>query len=83
MAMTDVTLNAWLLFGHAGRHSAGTEVVTRRGPGDVHRYTYADFARRAQRLMHALDRLGCPSGERVATLAWNGYRHLECYRVVR
>jgi fatty-acyl-CoA synthase len=82
MAMMDVPLNAWLLFGHAGRHFADAEVVTRRGPGDVHRYTYADFARRAQRLMHALDRLGCPAGERVATLAWNSYRHLECYFAV-
>jgi fatty-acyl-CoA synthase len=82
MAMMDVPLNAWLLFGHAARHFADTEVVTRRGPGDVHRYTYGDFARRAQQLMHALDRLGIPAGERVATLGWNGYRHLECYFAV-
>jgi fatty-acyl-CoA synthase len=79
MAMMDVPLNAWLLFGHASRHFADTEVVTRREPGDVHRYTYADFARRAQQLMHALDRLGVAAGERVATLSWNSYRHLECY----
>ncbi len=79
MAMMDVPLNAWLLFGHAARHFADTEVVTRRGPGDVHRYTYADFARRAQQLMHALDRLKLDEGERVATLGWNSYRHLECY----
>jgi fatty-acyl-CoA synthase len=80
--MTDVPLNSWLLFGHAARHFAGTEVVTRLGPGNVHRYTYADFARRAQQLMHALDRLGVPEGERVATLGWNSYRHLECYFAV-
>jgi acyl-CoA synthetase (AMP-forming)/AMP-acid ligase II len=82
MAMMDVPLNAWLLFGHAARHFGDTEVVTRRGPGDVHRYTYADFARRAQQLMHALDRLGVAEGERVATLGWNSYRHLECYFAV-
>lgn len=82
MAMMDVPLNAWLLFGHAARHFADTEVVTRRDPGEVHRYTYADFARRAQRLMHALDRLGAGDGERVATLGWNSYRHLECYFAV-
>jgi len=82
MSMMDVPLNAWLLFGHADRHFGDTEVVTRRGPGDVHRYTYADFARRAQQLMHALDRLGVAEGERVATLAWNSYRHLECYFAV-
>jgi acyl-CoA synthetase (AMP-forming)/AMP-acid ligase II len=79
MAMMDVPLNAWLLFGHASRHFADTEVVTCREPGDVHRYRYADFARRAQQLMHALDRLGLAEGERVATLSWNSYRHLECY----
>ncbi|MFA5787923.1 MAG: long-chain fatty acid--CoA ligase, partial [Actinomycetota bacterium] len=48
-------------------------------PGQIHRYTYADFGRRSQQLMHALDRLGLEWGDRVATLAWNSYRHLECY----
>jgi len=79
MAMMDVPLTSWLLFSHASTHFAGTEVVTRLGTGDVHRYTYADFARRSQQLMHALDRLGIQEGERVATLGWNSYRHLECY----
>ncbi len=82
MGMMDVPLNAWLLFGHAARHFADTEVVTSRGPGDIHRYTYADFAHRAKQLMHALDRLGIAEGDRVATLGWNGYRHLECYFAV-
>jgi fatty-acyl-CoA synthase len=82
MAMMDVPLNSWLLFSHAATHFGRTQVVTRLGPGDVHRYTYADFARRAQQLMHALDQLGIPAGERVATLGWNSYRHLECYFAV-
>jgi fatty-acyl-CoA synthase len=79
MTMMDVPLNAWLLFEHAPKHFGDTEVVSRLGPGRTHRYTYQDFARRTQRLMHALDRLGLGAGERVATLAWNTYRHLECY----
>jgi len=79
MGMMDVPLNSWLLFSHAATHVADTEVVTRLVSGEVHRYTYADFARRARQLMQALDRLGIPEGERVATLAWNSYRHLECY----
>ena len=79
MAMMDVQLNSWLLFEHAPRHFGTTEVVTHLGPEGVHRYTYTDFARRAQQLMHALDQLGIGQGERVATLAWNSYRHLECY----
>jgi fatty-acyl-CoA synthase len=77
--MMDVPLNAWLLFDHAPRHFADVEVVTRMVDGAVHRYTYADFGRRSQQLMHALDRLGLDAGDRVGTLAWNHYRHLECY----
>ena len=80
MAMMDVPLNAWLLFGHAARHFADTEVVTRGEPGDIHRYTYADFARRAQQLMHALDRLGVAEGERVATLGWAVFGYLATRR---
>ncbi len=79
MAMMESPLNSWMLFSHAERYFGATEVVTQLAPGQRHRYTYADFAKRAQQLMHALDRLGLEEGARVATLAWNGYRHLECY----
>jgi fatty-acyl-CoA synthase len=79
MAMMDIPLNSWLLFEHAERHHGSTEIVTRLPSGSTHRYTYADFSRRAQQLMHALDALGIEAGERVATLAWNSYNHLECY----
>jgi fatty-acyl-CoA synthase len=79
MAMMDLPLNSWMLFNHAGRYFGATEVVTQVSAQERHRYTYADFSRRAQQLMHALDRIGSADGERVATLAWNGYRHLECY----
>lgn len=82
MAMMDAPLNSWLLFGHAPRYFHDTEVVSRLADGRVHRYTYADFGRRAQQLMHALDLLGLERGDRVATLAWNGYRHLEAYWAV-
>jgi len=77
--MMDVELNAWLLFGHAGSHHGRAEIVSRMPDGAVHRYTYAEMARRSQQLMHGLDRLGIEPGARVATLAWNGYRHLEAY----
>ncbi|MFC7220210.1 long-chain-fatty-acid--CoA ligase [Streptomyces polyrhachis] len=82
MAMMDTPLNAWLLFPHAPRYFRDTEVVTRFPDGLVHRYTYAEFGRRAQRLMHALDALGLSPDARVATLAWNTYRHLEAYWAV-
>ncbi|MGW5865222.1 long-chain fatty acid--CoA ligase [Streptomyces sp. NPDC055239] len=79
MTMMDTPLNTWLLFNHAPRYFHDTEVVTHRADGSVHRYTYADFGRRAQQLMHALDALGLDRDATVATLAWNGYRHLEAY----
>ncbi len=82
MAMMETPLNTWLLFGHAPRYFPDTEVVTRLPDGRVHRYTYAAFARRAQQSMHALDALGLAPDDRVATLAWNGYRHLEADRAV-
>jgi fatty-acyl-CoA synthase len=77
--MMDVALGAWMLFDHAPRYFGDTEVVSQVQPGVLHRQTYADFGRRAQQLMHGLDRLGIEPGARVATLAWNGHRHLELY----
>ena len=63
----------------AERHHGDGEVVSRRVEGDIHRYTWADVARRARQVAHALDQQQLPAGSRVATLAWNGYRHLELY----
>jgi fatty-acyl-CoA synthase len=78
-SMMDVPLTTWLLFSTAQRHHHRAEVVSRLPSGDIHRYTYADFALRAQQLMNALDALEIDAGERVATLAWNSYRHVEAY----
>jgi hypothetical protein len=46
------------------------------------RYGYRELAQRSRQLAQALQRLGVRSGDRVATLAWNGYRHLELYYAV-
>jgi fatty-acyl-CoA synthase len=78
-AMMDVPLDLWLLLNNAQRHHHRTAVVSRLSGGDIHRYTYADLARRAHQLMSALDTMGVEVGERVATLAWNSYRHAEAY----
>jgi 3-(methylthio)propionyl---CoA ligase len=67
------------LIDHAGRHHGEAEIVSRRVEGDLHRTTYRDTAARARRVANALDRLGLAFSDRVATLAWNGYRHLELY----
>ena len=78
-SMMDVPLSAWLLLDNARRHHRRTEVVSRLASGETHRYTYAELTTRAHQLMGALDALGVAPGERVATLAWNSYRHVEAY----
>jgi acyl-CoA synthetase (AMP-forming)/AMP-acid ligase II len=67
------------LIRHAARHAADTEIVSKRVEGDLHRTTWGQVERRARQVAQALKRLGCAEGDRVATLAWNGYRHLELY----
>jgi len=57
------------------------EIVTKR-EDRLHRYTYADLARRTHQLANVLTRLGVKQGDRVATLAWNNYRHLELYYAI-
>jgi acyl-CoA synthetase (AMP-forming)/AMP-acid ligase II len=54
------------------------EIITLRADG-VHRYTYGDFAGRVKRLANVLAGLGIGAGDRVGTIAWNNYRHLELY----
>ncbi len=63
----------------AARHHHDAQLVSRRVEGDLHRYTYHDAARRSRQLANALDALGLAHGDRVGTLAWNGYRHFELY----
>jgi len=66
----------------AARHFGSNEIVSRRVEGDLHRYTYRECEARARRMAHVLQGLGVQMGDRVATLAWNGYRHLELYYAV-
>jgi fatty-acyl-CoA synthase len=66
----------------AARHYGSSEIVSRRVEPDMtelHRYSYRDCELRARRLAQALGDRGVAMGERVGTLAWNGYRHLELY----
>jgi acyl-CoA synthetase (AMP-forming)/AMP-acid ligase II len=63
----------------AERHHGDGEIVSRRVEGDIHRYTYKDVGRRSRQVANALDGLKLAFSDRVATLAWNGYRHLELY----
>jgi acyl-CoA synthetase (AMP-forming)/AMP-acid ligase II len=63
----------------ADRHHGEGEVVSRRVEGDIHRYTYKEVAARSRQVANALDGWQLGFSNRVATLAWNGYRHLELY----
>jgi fatty-acyl-CoA synthase len=55
------------------------EVISRLPDRSIHRYTYRDFAKRSKKLAVALQQLGVGEGDRVATLCWNHYQHLEAY----
>ena len=63
----------------ADRHHGDGEIVSRRVEGDIHRSHWSKIARRARQVANALDSLKLNAGDRVATIAWNGYRHLELY----
>ncbi len=78
-SMMQVPLLISSLLVHAERHHGEQEVVSRRVEGDIHRTTFRELASRSRRMANALARLGIKSGERVATLAWNGDRHVEVY----
>jgi 3-(methylthio)propionyl---CoA ligase len=67
---------------HAERHHGEQQVVSRRVEGDIHRITYRELAARSRRMANAVAALGVKFGDRVATLAWNGYRHMELYYAV-
>src|SRR5438552_3757597 len=77
--MMDFPLTLAAIFRRAERLFPRRAVVTRRADKSIHRYTYGDFAARARRLATALQQLGVKPGDRVATLAWNQYQHLEAY----
>ena len=81
--MQDDPLNLAQILEHAGRFHGQTEVVTRRvEDGSIHRYTYADALRRTKKLASGLKKLGMRFGDRVATMGWNTYRHLEAWYAI-
>jgi fatty-acyl-CoA synthase len=67
---------------HADLNYGDREIVSVTADNPLHRYTYADCFRRARQLANALDKLGLARGDRIATLAWNDYRHLESYYAI-
>ncbi|MBL8549442.1 MAG: long-chain-fatty-acid--CoA ligase [Hyphomonadaceae bacterium] len=77
--MQDVPLTLDRLFDHAARWHGAREIVSRDADGRVSRTTYAGAHARAKQVSNALRAMGVREGERVATLAWNGARHLEAW----
>ena len=77
--MMDTPLLISSILRHADRNYGDQEIVSVTGDNPRHRYTYADCFRRSRQLANALDRLGLEKGDRIATLAWNDFRHLEAY----
>src|SRR6185295_5103938 len=77
--MMDMPLLISSLIRHAERHHGATEIVSKTVEGTIHRYNYREAHARARRLANALSSLGIKKQDRVATLAWNGFRHFEIY----
>ena len=67
---------------HAEKNYPNREIVSVTADNPRHRYTYKDFAVRTRQLANALDALGAEFGDRIGTLAWNDYRHLELYYAI-
>ncbi len=77
MMSYELTLTHFL--DRAERYFRNTEIVSRMPDKTLHRYTYQIFVKRAKQLAGALAKAGLKPGDRVATLMWNHYAHLEAY----
>src|SRR6478752_5784974 len=77
--MQDWPLLCHRVIDHADKQHGDRTVVSRSVEGPLHRTTYAQVRSRALRLAKRLERDGIKLGDRVATLAWNTWRHLESW----
>jgi acyl-CoA synthetase (AMP-forming)/AMP-acid ligase II len=77
--MQDRPLLISSLIEFAALNHSDEEIVSRTVEGPIHRYTYKDCAIRSRQLAKALEKLGVEQGDRISTVAWNGYRHVEIY----
>src|SRR3954470_20993833 len=80
--MMDYPLTLTQFLTRAKTFFPAAEIASRLPDGSIHRYTYVDYCVRTEKLAKALVGLGVGPGERVATLGWNHYRHLEAYYAV-
>lgn len=77
--MMDSQLTITSIMKHADRVHPNSEIVSITMDNPHHRYTYSDAFRRTRQLANKIKTLGLAEGDRIATLAWNDYRHFEIY----
>jgi fatty-acyl-CoA synthase len=77
--MQKKQINLIEILQHAATWSGDVEVVTNSVEGGIHRIGYAELYDRTCRLANSLNRLGINAGDRIGTMAWNTWRHLECW----
>lgn len=81
-SMMNIPLNIADILKYAAEIHPTGEIVSVRTEGDIHRTTYRETLGRVSQLAHALRGQGVEVGDRIATLAWNGYRHFELYYAI-
>ncbi|MDH5173424.1 MAG: AMP-binding protein, partial [Gammaproteobacteria bacterium] len=77
--MMTIPLSVTSIMEHAERVNGAVEIVSVTGDNPRHRYTYRDAFSRTRQLASTIAGWGLAQGDRIATLAWNDYRHLETY----
>ncbi len=80
--MMDVPLSIPRIMDYAASVHPDTRIISAAVEGGLHEYSYAEAYPRIGQLAHGLVAMGVKPGDRVATLAWNGYRHFELYYAV-
>ena len=77
--MMDMPLTITSIMQHAQRVNGAVEIVSVTRDNPRHRYTYRDAFSRTRQLANVIAGWGLSAGSRIATLAWNDYRHFETY----
>ena len=80
--MMDSQLTITSIMKHADRIHSKSKIVSVTSDNPHHSYAYGDAFRRVRQLANALEGVGFKQGDRIATLAWNDYRHFELYYAI-
>jgi fatty-acyl-CoA synthase len=77
--MQDHPLLISSIFEHAVNGYGNQDIVSNSIEGGIHKYNYSQWGLRTKKLANSFKSLNLSQGDKVGTLAWNGYRHLEIY----